>query len=504
MGSAIPVKRGSGVLLHITSLPSPYGIGDLGPGAYAFVNFLVKTRQLIWQVLPLTLTDSLYGNSPYSSISAFAGNKLLISPDLLIEDGLLVRTDLDPIPPFPVGHCDFSLVIPYKKRLLELAYQNFRKNGKYRESFEAFCIENSSWLEDFSLFIVIKNHVAGEMWAQWPEELKDRVPQSLEAIRKEYYEEIEKEKFWQHLFFQQWHRLKSYCREKSVQLFGDLAIYVNFDSADVWANPGLFKLDGDKRPVFISGVPPDYFSSTGQLWGNPVYQWDVLKESGYQWWIDRVAHHLDLFDILRIDHFRGLVACWEVPVGEETAMNGRWVEAPVIDFFSSLRQHISNLPLVAEDLGLITPEVRKIMHDLVLPGMKVLLFAFTEENPQHPYLPHNYEKNFLVYTGTHDNNTVRGWFESEASPEDRGRFFRYCGREVTAKEVHWEFIRLAMMSVANQVIIPMQDILGLGGEMRMNRPSICQGNWEWRILDDQLTELTAQRLLEMTVTYGRG
>jgi len=503
MGSAISARRGAGVLLHITSLPSPYGIGDLGPEAYAFVDFLVKTRQHLWQVLPLTLTDPIYGNSPYSSISAFAGNKVLISPDLLIEEGLLMREDLEPVPLFPDGRCDFSLAIPYKTRLLELAYQTF-KNRKNREPFEAFCLQNTSWLENFSLFIVIKNHVAGEMWAQWPEELKDRVPQSLEAIRKEYYEEIEKEKFWQHLFFQQWHRLKSYCREKSVQLFGDLAIYVNFDSADVWAHPGLFKLDGEKRPVFVSGVPPDYFSSTGQLWGNPVYQWDVLKESGYQWWIDRVAHHLDLFDILRIDHFRGLVACWEVPAGQDTAINGKWVEVPADDFFRSLRQRFQSLPIVAEDLGLITPDVKEVMRCLGLPGMKVLLFAFGEDNPRHPYLPHNYEKNFLVYTGTHDNNTVRGWFECDASPDEKGRFFHYCGREVSGEEIHWEFIRLAMMSVANQVIIPMQDILGLGGDTRMNRPSISRDNWGWRLRPGQIAEPTAERLLEMTVTYGRG
>jgi 4-alpha-glucanotransferase len=287
-------------------------------------------------------------------------------------------------------------------------------------------------------------------------------------------------------------------------LFGDLAIYVNFDSADVWANPGLFKLDEEKRPVFVSGVPPDYFSSTGQLWGNPVYQWDVLKKSGYRWWIDRVAHHLDLFDILRIDHFRGLVACWEIPAGEQTAINGKWVEAPVKDFFSSLRQYFQSLPLVAEDLGLITPDVREVMHYFGLPGMKVLLFAFGEDNPQHPYLPHTYEKNFLVYTGTHDNNTVRGWFECDASPDDKRRFFRYSGREVPVEEVPWEFIRLAMMSVANQVIIPMQDILGLNGDGRMNRPSIGQGNWEWRLRPGQITEPIAERLLEMTVTYGRG
>lgn len=504
MESVISARRGSGILLHITSLPSPYGIGDMGPGAYAFVDFLVETRQHIWQVLPLNLTDPLYGNSPYSSISAFAGNKVLISPDLLIEEGLLGRNDLGPLPLFPEGRCDFSSVIPYKNRLLELAYRNFKKDRAHREPFEAFCSKNRSWLDDFSFFIIIKKHMAGESWARWPEGLRDRAPRSLDAIRKEYNEELEKEKFWQYLFFHQWHRLRSFCREKGVQLFGDLALYVSLDSADVWAHPGLFKLDEKKEPVSVSGVPPDYFSSTGQLWGNPVYRWDVLKESGYKWWIERVAHHLDLFDILRIDHFRGLVACWEIPAGEDTAVNGKWVKAPSEDFFSCLRQHFHDLPIVAEDLGLITTDVREMMHLFCFPGMKVLLFAFSEDDPQHPYLPHNYERSFVVYTGTHDNNTVRGWFECEASGNDKERFFRYAGREVPVEKVHWEFIRLAMMSVANQVIIPMQDVLGLRGDTRMNRPSVAEGNWEWRLRHDQITRPTAQKLLEMTVTYGRG
>lgn len=504
MGSVMAAKRGSGVLLHITSLPSPYGIGDLGPGAYAFVDFLIRTRQCMWQILPLNLTDPLHGNSPYSSISAFAGNKMLISPDLLIEDGLLARSDLDPIPLYPEGHCDYLSVIPYKSRLLELAYHNFREKGKDRGSFEAFCLKNASWLDDFSLYIAIKNYVAGESWAQWPEELRDRAPQSIEAIRKEYFEQIEKEKFWQYIFSEQWKRLKSFCGKKGVRLFGDLAIHVNFDSADVWANPGLFKLDKEKRPLFVSGVPPDYFSCTGQLWGNPVYRWDVLKKSGYQWWIERVAYHLDLFDILRIDHFRGLVAFWEIPAGECTALNGKWVKAPARDFLKCLRKNFQNLPIVAEDLGLITPDVREVMRLFGLPGMKVLLFAFGEDNPRHPYLPHNYERNFLVFTGTHDNNTVRGWFENDASSDDKERFFRYSGREVPVEQVHWEFIRLAMVSVADQVIIPMQDILGLGGDSRMNRPSIGEGNWEWRLRPDQITQSIAERLLEMTVTYGRG
>ncbi len=496
-------KRGSGILLHITSLPSSYGVGDLGPEAYRFADFLAQTKQRYWQVLPLNPTDPAYGNSPYSSVSAFAGNTLLISPDLLVEEGLLSREDLDPVPPFPEARCDFSEVICYKGKLLERAYQRFNQNGKGRESFETFCSESSSWLEDFALFVVLKKQFDGKVWNQWPGELRDRNLKSLLAIKKDCADQMEKEKFWQYLFFEQWYALRTSCQQKGVNLFGDLAIYVSLDSADVWANPRLFKLDREKRPAFVSGVPPDYFSETGQLWGNPVYRWNVLKKSDYQWWRERIAHNLELFDVLKIDHFRGLVAYWEIPAGEKTAINGQWVKVPVKDFLDTLNQHFPRLPIVAEDLGLITPDVREVMDHFALPGMKVLLFAFGEDYPMHPYLPHTYEKNFLVYTGTHDNNTVRGWFEGDASSEDKQRLFRYLGREVPAEEIHWAMIRLAMMSVARSVILPMQDVLGLDGEARMNRPSIAHGNWEWRLLPGQITPSVSERLLEVTKTFGR-
>jgi 4-alpha-glucanotransferase len=497
-------KRASGILLHITSLPSPYGIGDLGPEAYRFADFLGQTKQSHWQVLPLNPTNPGYGNSPYSSISAFAGSTLLISPDLLVEEGLLSRKDLDPIPSFPEARCDFSEVIRYKGRLLEQAYQRFNQNGKGREPFESFCSESSLWLEDFALFVVLKKQFDGKVWNQWPGELRDRDQKSIEEFKKKSHDQIEKEKFWQYLFFKQWHLLKDYCQEKGVRLFGDLPIYVSFDSAAVWANPSLFKLDGEKRPTFVSGVPPDYFSETGQLWGNPVYRWDVLKKRNYRWWRERIAHNLKLFDTLRIDHFRGLVAYWEIPASEKTAINGRWVQVPVDDFLNTLRKRFPHLPIVAEDLGLITEDVREVMDQFSLPGMKVLMFAFGEDNPMHPYLPHTYRENFLVYTGTHDNNTVRGWFEEETSPEDKKRLFRYLGREVPVMEIHWALIRLAMMSVARWVILPMQDVLGLGGETRMNRPSVAHGNWEWRLLPGQITPSVSETLLEVTETYGRG
>ncbi|HVP78881.1 MAG TPA: 4-alpha-glucanotransferase [Thermodesulfobacteriota bacterium] len=496
-------KRASGILLHITSLPSSYGVGDLGPEAYRFVDFLAQAKQSYWQVLPLNPTNPAYGNSPYSSVSAFAGNSLLISPDLLLEEGLLSREDLDPVPSFPESRCDFSGAIPYKDKLLEQAYRRFIQNGKRRESFEAFCSQSSSWLEDFALFVVLKRRFDGIVWNQWPKELRDREIESLMAIKKERHNQLEKEKFWQYLFFKQWHSLRDYCHEKGVQLFGDLPIYVSFDSAAVWANPGLFKLDEEKRPAFVSGVPPDYFSETGQLWGNPVYRWDVLKESNYRWWRGRIAHNLELFDVLRIDHFLGLVAYWEIPASEKTAINGQWIKAPANDFLNTLNENFPHFPIVAEDLGLVTPEVREVMNHFGLPGMKILQFAFGEDNPLHPFLPHTYEKNFVVYTGTHDNNTVRGWFEGEASADEKRRLFRYLGREVPVEEIHWALIRLAMMSVARWVILPLQDVLGLGAKARMNKPSVAHGNWEWRLLPGQLTTLASEKLLEVTEVFGR-
>ena len=496
-------RRGAGILLHITSLPSPFGVGDLGPGAYRAADFLAETKQSYWQVLPLNPTSPLYGNSPYSTVSAFAGNPLLISPDRLVEEGLLAPKEIESKPQFVEGRCEYSKVISYKEGLFERAYQGFKATTKDREAFEIFRARNSAWLEDFALFVVLKRRFHGRVWNEWPRDLRDRNPETLEAIRKGCQKGLEKEEFLQYLFYKQWHALKEYCSRRDIRLLGDVSIYVSFDSADVWTNPDIFKLDEEKKPLFVSGVPPDYFSKTGQLWGNPVYRWDVMRENGFKWWMNRMGHHLDLFDAVRIDHFRGLVAYWEVPAGEKTAVHGRWVEAPAKDLFGALLGHFTLLPVIAEDLGVITPAVKEVLRLFGFPGMKILVFAFDHDDPVHPYLPHNYEKNFLVYTGTHDNNTVRGWFEKEATPEEKKRFFRYVGREVPVEEVHWEMIRLAMMSVANTVIVPMQDILGLGEEARMNRPSIAHGNWEWRLLPEQLNPSVGQRLLDMAKTYGR-
>jgi len=495
-------KRGSGVLLHITSLPSPFGIGDLGPWARRFADFLARSKQSYWQILPLNYTEGDFANSPYHSVSAFAGNPLLISPELLVQEGLLAETDLEPITNWPSGEIDYNAVIPYKKKLLASAYQSFRKR-KQRYEYEKFCAENSWWLDDFSLFAALKQHLKGLTWNQWPAEIRDRDPKRLDSLKKEHEERIQYEKFLQFVFIQQWLSLKKYCNNRGISIIGDLPIYVVYDSVDLWVNPELFKLDQQKRPYVVAGVPPDYYSETGQLWGNPVYRWDVLKKTGYDWWVKRITYNLSLFDFLRIDHFRGLVAYWEIPAGEKNAVKGKWVEVPVVDFFNRLSKLNPSLPLIAEDLGYITPQVREIMQLFDLPGMKVLLFAFGDDLSTNPYLPHNIVKKSIVYTGTHDNNTVRGWFEKEATPEIRRRVFDYLGREVPAENIHWELIRLAMMSVANLAIIPMQDILGLGEEARMNDPAGSDKNWKWRLRPEQLTPSVAEKLLQMTEIYGR-
>lgn len=497
-------NRGSGILLHLTSLPSDFGIGDLGPWAYRFVDFLAKAKQSYWQILPLNPIDPIYGNSPYQSPSAFAGNPLLISPDLLVEDGLLLKKDIDSGLNFPAAKVAYELVITYKKEMLKLAFANFQKK-KAADDYENFCQENSSWLFDFALFMALKSKFEGKPWYDWPEELRDRKPEALAAVQKEMdiAEQSKFEKFHQYIFFKQWRQIKGYCQENKVHIIGDLPIYVNYDSADVWSYPELFKLDENKKPYVVAGVPPDYFSETGQLWGNPIYNWDVMRKEGYAWWINRLNHILKLVDLVRIDHFRGFVAYWEVPAQEKTAVNGRWVEAPAMDFFSHLKEKYPTLPFIAEDLGIITPDVKEVMKHFQLPGMKVLLFAFGPDMATNPYLPHNFTPNCVAYTGTHDNNTIKGWLKKEALPEEQERLFKYLGRKVTADELPWELIRLLMMSVANTVIFPMQDILGLGAEARMNHPSTQKGNWEWQLLPEQINDLLAARLAEMTEIYGR-
>jgi len=503
MMNGLPEKRGSGILLHVTSLPSPFGIGDLGPGAFRFADFLHETRQSVWQVLPLNPTDPATGNSPYSSSSAFAGNTLLISPEILVDEGFLDRDDVCPLPRLPGDACDYEGARALKAALLEKAWCNFKQGNRDRLPYDRFLEANARWLDEFALFTVLKRRQEFRPWNLWPRELKTREAEAICRARGALADELEKERFFQFLFFKQWAALKGYCGKKGIRIVGDIPIYVSYDSADVWARPELFKLDADRAPLAVAGVPPDYFSRTGQRWGNPVYDWEALKRTDFEWWTDRMAHNLGLFDIVRIDHFRGLVAYWEVPAAEKTAVRGCWIGVPADDLFGAWSRRFAGLPVIAEDLGIITPDVKDVLARYGFPGMKVLLFAFDEDNPDHPYLPHNYERNCVVYTGTHDNNTVRGWFADEASEEARNRLESYIGRKALPAAVHRDFMRLAMMSVAGLAVVPLQDVLGLGREARMNTPSTGCGNWGWRFQESALGPAVRRELREMTETYGR-
>ncbi len=497
------MDRRSGVLLHITSLPSVFGVGDMGPWAYRFADFLTSCGQSCWQTLPLNPTNEFSGNSPYSSPSVFAGNTLLISPELLAQWGFLSWEELADVPWFPRERCDYVSVARYKGKLLLRAYLRFKEGGGDDERYGWFCKEQAYWLDDFALYSVIKRHQGERAWGDWEAPLRDRHSGAIGDFRLAFADELEQETFCQYLFFLQWSALKEYCNSKGIRLIGDIPIYASYDSADVWTNPGLFSLGADRRPAFVGGVPPDYFSATGQLWGNPTYRWDIMKEDGFSWWLARFAHNLRLFDMVRIDHFRGFVGFWEVTAGATTAMDGRWVEAPAYEFFEILLNRFDAERFIAEDLGIITPDVVAVMERFDLTGMRVLMFAFQEERPDHPYLPHNYVPRCIAYTGTHDNNTCRGWFELEAGYDERRRLFRYIGREIDAHQVHAECMRLVMMSPAKIAVVPMQDILGLGSEARMNTPSVGQGNWTWRLVGEQLTHSAEEMLRELTFAYGR-
>ncbi|MCK5138825.1 MAG: 4-alpha-glucanotransferase [Thermodesulfovibrionia bacterium] len=496
-------RRGSGILLHITSLPSPYGIGDLGPGAYRFVDFLAETHQSYWQILPLNPTSTVYGNSPYSSFSAFAGNSLFISPELMLQDGIISKADIKHHTVFPNNKVNYNAVVTHKEKILDRAFEKNKNTLKRDYEFTRFCTEHAQWLDDYALFISIKRHFHNVDWGNWPEELRDRSEGTIREWRELFKEMTLKEKFFQHIFFKQWTGLKNYCESKGIRIMGDMPIYVNYDSSDVWANSEIFMLDEKRKPTFVAGVPPDYFSVTGQLWGHPVYNWDMLRQTQYSWWVKRIEHNLKLFHMFRLDHFRGFVAFWQVKAGEKTAINGEWVAAPVKSFFNELFDHFPGLPLIAEDLGVITADVKEIMNQFGFPGMKVLLFAFGENLPTNPYAPHNHVKNCVVYTGTHDNNTAKGWFRNELGTEGRQRLSEYVGRNVSEKTVHWELIRLAMMSVADMVVIPMQDILGLGEKKRMNLPASTSGNWRWRVTPRQLSPSIIKKLSRITRIYGR-
>jgi len=491
--------RSSGILLPIPSLPSRFGIGDLGPDAYKFADFLQAAKQSVWQLLPLNPTVFDYGHSPYHSLSAFAFNPLLISPEWMQKDGFIEKADLEKAPKFPEHRIDYRKTESFKERLFDCAFKRFRPD----EFFCRFCSQHALWLDDFALFTAFKRHFNNRAWNRWPPRIRNRDPQALQLLASQMEAEVTRIKFLQYLFFIQWNRLKRACNHNGIHIFGDIPIYVPYDSADVWANPELFKLDRHKRPVALSGVPPDYFSDTGQLWGHPVYQWETHRRTGYAWWIDRIAHNLELFDYVRIDHFRGLVAFWEVPANKKTALKGKWAPAPVEDFMDSLSRRFPCLPLIAEDLGYITADVRETMRRFDIPGMRVLVFGFMGDLARNPNAPHNIEKNCVVYTGTHDTNTVRGWFEAEIADADREQLFRYLGRTPAAEELPWELIRLAMMSPAELAIIPMQDLMGLDARARINRPGSSGGNWRWRMTKSQATAAPAERLRQLTEIYGR-
>jgi 4-alpha-glucanotransferase len=422
----------------------------------------------------------------------------------MVKDGFLLESDIQEPPSFSKEKVHYKEVTEYKDKIFRLAFKRNKDKLSEHNGFQSFCNENFHWLDDFGLFISIKNHLKGIEWSNWPKDLRDRKKEALKKYAEKLSDNILFEKFLQYIFFSQWFSLKTYCDSKDIKIIGDIPIYVNYDSTDVWANPEIFNLNKEKKPAYVAGVPPDYFSSTGQLWGHPVYNWDVLKESRYSWWIKRIEQNLKLFHMFRLDHFRGFVGYWKVKANEENAINGKWVEAPAEDFFSTLLKHLPKLSIIAEDLGVITPDVKEVINEFGFPGMKVLLFAFGEDLPTNPYAPHNHVKNCIVYTGTHDNNTIKGWFKKELKPEDKERISEYIGRDVSEKTIHWEIIRLGMMSVADIFIVPMQDILGLGEKYRMNLPASANGNWEWRLSEEQLSPSLIKKLLHITKTYGRG
>ncbi|MBN1687117.1 4-alpha-glucanotransferase [bacterium] len=495
-------RRASGVLLHISSLPSRYGIGDFGRPAYEFVDLLRKMKQSYWQILPLTPTERSCGSSPYYSTSAFAFNPMFIGLDFLLEKGLLQQADVDPAPEFQKNIIDFNAVASYKERCFHAAFCRFKEEKEDRD-YARFCEANAGWLDTYALFRSLKSRFNNAGWMDWPAEFVTRDPDALARAEHDLAEPIELHRFLQFIAAGQWDALKTYANQNGVHIIGDIPLYVEYDSADVWANQGNYKLDERRRPLAVAGVPPDYFSKTGQVWGNPVYRWEVMKDNKFDWWVRRISHNLKLFDIVRIDHFRGLVAYWEVPAGAESAIKGEWVEAPAVDFLNALLKIDPFLPVIAEDLGLITPDVREIIRRYDLPGMKVLQFAFDSDTATNPYVPHNVNANSVMYTGTHDNNSVKGWFEHDAGAETKHRLREYLGREVTPDSLPWEMIRLAMMSTANTVIIPMQDLLCLGSEARMNTPSTTEGNWRWQLSGEQLNTLDVERVARMTEIYGR-
>jgi len=503
--------RASGILLHPTSLPGSFGIGDLGKWAYWFIDFLIDARQRLWQVLPVGPTG--YGNSPYQCLSVFAGNPLLISLEMLVRDGLLEPSDLDNAPAFPQDSVDYESVIRFKTPLLKRSFESFQKRASATvgEQFDAFCQANAYWLETYSLFMALKEAHGLTAWNTWEEDIRNREPKALKRWSKELSQEIRCHKYQQYQFFRQWSELKKYCNTHGVKIIGDMPIFVALDSAEVWAHREMFYLDDNGNPTVVAGVPPDYFSRTGQLWGNPLYRWDVMARDGYSWWIERFRAARNLIDIIRLDHFRGFEKYWEIPATSSTAINGRWVPGPGAKLFGAVQKALGPLPIIAENLGVITPEVEALRERFGFPGMKVLQFAFGDDEEDEDNMPHNYPTNCVVYTGTHDNNTTIGWFRGEdvkdstqtrqQREKETQAALRYLGTD--GREVNWDFIRLALNCPADMAIIPLQDVLGLGSEARMNVPGKPEGNWRWRFRPEMLTEEIKARLRELTALSGR-
>ena len=502
--------RTAGVLLHPTSLPGPYGIGDLGPECFRFLDFLKAARQGLWQVLPLGPTG--YGDSPYQCFSAFAGNPLLVSLDRLVEDGLLSKSDVARPPRFPERTVDFGAVIDWKGPLLDKAFSTFEKKAttSEREALAEFSVREAGWLDDFALFMALKERNGGRAWPAWDRALVERDPSALARVAEESAERIRAIAFFQFLFFAQWGKVRAAAHDRGIRILGDIPIFVSHDSADVWSHPELFHLTADGGAAKVAGVPPDYFSATGQLWGNPLYRWDVLARSGYAWWIDRFRATLRTIDLVRLDHFRGFEAYWEIPGGEPTAVNGRWAKGPGADFFHALERALGRLPVVAEDLGVITPEVAALRDQFGFPGMAILQFAFGSDDQANDFLPYNYPRNKVVYTGGHDNDTTVGWWtagvgDSTRSEEEVSRERDFCLRYLgtDGREIHWDLVRAVLASVADTAVVPVQDLLGLGGEARMNLPGRLGGNWVFRYEPGALDDGVAARLRGLTETYGR-
>ncbi|PYY21996.1 MAG: 4-alpha-glucanotransferase [Acidobacteria bacterium] len=511
----VSFPRSSGILLHPTSLPGPFGIGDLGPVAYEFADFLADSGQSIWQMLPLGPTG--YGDSPYQCFSAFAGNPALISLSRLADEGLLDARDIDALPEFSREQVEYERVNQFKQGKLSKAFAEFRSGAPQhrQQEFAQFVEAERDWLADYALFRALKDKVGGVAWPKWDPELVSRKPAAVQRARKELALQIGEQEFLQFVFFEQWNSLKEYCGQKRIHMMGDLPIYVAHDSADVWAQPEYFHLDSHGGPTKVAGVPPDYFSATGQLWGNPIYHWERMAADEYSWWIKRFRAAFSMFDMLRVDHFRGFEAYWEVPAGERTAQNGKWVKGPGAELFAVLEAKLECLPILAENLGVITPEVEAIRERFGFPGMAILQFAFGND-PQGPsFRPHNYPRNLVAYTGTHDNDTVIGWWTSKPgegsirTEEDirkERQFTRtYLGYDDTgiSEPINWVFIRSLMASVADTVVFPLQDVLGEGAQARMNVPGTATGNWRWRFRGERLTEDIASRLRKIASIYDR-